>query len=53
VDLTATGETLRKNELVIVEVVAEISAKFVVNKVSMRIKSKEIKQLLARLEEAR
>ncbi len=53
VDLTATGETLKKNELEIVEVVAEISAKFVVNKVSMKIKSKEIKELLIKLEEAR
>lgn len=53
VDLTATGETLKKNELEIVEVVAEISAKFVVNKVSMKIKSKEIKALLTKLEEAR
>ena len=53
VDLTATGETLKKNELEIVEVVAEISAKLVVNKVSMKIKSKEIKTLLTKLEEAR
>ena len=53
VDLTATGETLKKNKLEIVEVVAEISAKFVVNKVSMKIKSKKIKELLVKLEEAR
>ena len=52
-DLTASGETLKKNELEIVEVVAEISAKFVVNKVSMKIKSKEIKLLLGKLEKAR
>ncbi len=53
VDLTATGETLKKNDLEIVETVAHISAKFVVNKVSMKIKSKEIKELLVKLEEAR
>ena len=53
VDLTATGETLKKNKLEIVEVVAEISAKFIVNKVSMKIKSKKIKELLVKLEEAR
>ncbi len=53
VDLTASGETLKKNDLEIVEVVAEVSAKFVVNKVSMKIKSEEIKQLIVRLEEAR
>ncbi len=53
VDLSATGETLRKNELEVVEVVMDISAKFVVNKVSMKIKSKKIKNLLSKLEEAR
>lgn len=53
VDLTASGETLKKNDLEIVEVVAEVSAKFIVNKVSMKIKSEEIKQLIVKLEEAR
>ncbi|MCY3986147.1 MAG: ATP phosphoribosyltransferase [Candidatus Dadabacteria bacterium] len=53
VDLTATGETLKKNDLEIVEVVEEISAKFVVNKVSLKIKSREIKDLIVRLEKAR
>ena len=53
VDLTATGETLKKNDLEIVEVVAEVSAKLIVNKVSMKIKSKEIKELIEKLEEAR
>ncbi len=53
VDLTATGETLKKNDLEIVETVAEVSAKLIVNKVSMKIKSKEIKELIEKLEEAR
>ncbi len=53
VDLTATGETLKKNDLETVEVVAEVSAKLVVNKVSMKIKSKEIKKLIEKLEEVR
>lgn len=53
VDLTATGETLKKNDLEIVEVVAEVSAKLIVNKVSMKIKSKEIKELIEKLEEVR
>lgn len=53
VDLTATGETLKKNDLEIVEVVEEVSAKLVVNKVSMKIKSREIKELIEKLEEAR
>ncbi len=53
VDLTASGETLRKNNLEVVEKVADISAKFVVNKISLKIKSKEIKGLLTKLEESR
>jgi ATP phosphoribosyltransferase len=53
VDLTATGETLKKNDLEIVETVAEVSAKLIVNKVSMKIKSEEIKELIEKLEEAR
>lgn len=53
VDLTASGETLKKNDLEIVEVVAEVSAKLIVNKVSMKIKSREIKELIVKLEEVR
>ena len=53
VDLTASGETLRKNDLEIVETITDVSAKLIVNKVSMKIKSKEIKNLIARLERAR
>lgn len=53
VDLTATGETLRKNNLEIVEVITDISAKLVVNKVSMKIKSWEIKELITKLEAVR
>ncbi len=53
VDLTASGETLKKNNLEIVEEVADVSAKLVVNKVSMKIKSKEIKELIEKLEEVR
>lgn len=53
VDLTATGETLRKNNLEIIEVITDISAKLVVNKVSMKIKFREIKELITKLEDVR
>jgi ATP phosphoribosyltransferase len=53
VDLTATGETLRKNKLVAIETIADITARFVVNRVSMKVKSNEIKELIRRLKEVR
>ncbi len=53
VDLTATGETLKKNNLVEFETIADITARLVVNRVSMKIKSEEIKTLISRLREAR
>jgi len=53
VDLSATGETLKKNNLVEFETIADITAKLVVNRVSMKVKSKEIKELIARLKKVR
>jgi len=53
VDLTATGETLRKNNLTELETIAEITARFVVNRVSMKVKSEEIKALIGKLKEVR
>jgi len=53
IDLTATGETLKKNNLVELEPIAEITARLVVNKVSMKVKSKEISGLIAKLKQAR
>jgi len=49
VDLTASGETLRKNKLVEIENIANITARLVVNKVSMKVKSKEIKDFVNKL----
>jgi ATP phosphoribosyltransferase len=49
VDLTATGETLKKNNLVEFESIADITAKLVVNRVSMKVKSEEIKELITKL----
>ncbi len=53
VDLTATGETLRKNNLVEFETIADITAKLVVNRVSMKVKSGEIKELINKLKKVR
>jgi ATP phosphoribosyltransferase len=50
VDLVATGATLRDNDLVIVDVIGESTARFVVNPVRFRAKYEEITALLARLE---
>ena len=53
VDLTATGETLRKNNLTELETIAEVTARFVVNRVSMKVKSEEIKELIGKLKKVR
>ena len=53
VDLTATGETLRKNNLVEYENIADITARLVVNRVSMKVKAREIKELIERLKKVR
>jgi len=53
VDLTATGETLRKNNLVEFESIADITARLIVNRVSMKVKSAEIKELISKLKEVR
>lgn len=53
VDLMSTGETLRKNNLVVLETIAEITAKLIVNRVSMKVKSHEIKEFIRKLKEVR
>jgi len=53
VDLSASGETLKKNNLVEFETIADITARLVVNRVSMKVKSKEIKELIERLRKVR
>lgn len=53
VDLTATGETLRKNRLFVIETIADITARLVVNRVSMKVKSGEIKEFIRKLKEVR
>jgi len=53
VDLTATGETLKKNNLIEFETIADITARLVVNRVSMKVKSEEIKTLITKLSKVR
>lgn len=52
VDLVETGETLRKNGMVEVETMMEISSKLVCNRASLKMKPKRIKELVERLAKA-
>jgi len=53
VDLSASGETLKKNNLVEYETIADITARLIVNRVSMKVKAEEIKQLIEKLKKVR
>ena len=52
VDLVETGRTLRENNLVILEEVADCQASLIVNRVSHRLRLAEIRQLLSDLQNA-
>ena len=52
VDIVETGSTLRENGLVVLEEVCDLSARMVVNPVSMRMQSKRINDLIVRVKEA-
>ena len=52
VDLVATGETLKANGLAEVEVISNISSRFVVNRVAWKVQNKEIADLVFRFREA-
>ncbi|MFO7636289.1 MAG: ATP phosphoribosyltransferase [Clostridia bacterium] len=47
VDIVESGRTLKENGLAVLEEIAPVSARLVVNKVSMKIKSERIKRLIA------
>lgn len=49
VDLVQTGETLRKNGLVEVETIMQVSSKLVCNRASLKTKPKRVKDLVERL----
>ncbi len=52
VDLVSTGKTLKANGLVEVEHIADISARLIANKASMKMKHKALKKLVDRLAQA-
>jgi len=52
VDIVETGSTLRENGLVVLEEVCPLSARMVVNKVSMQMESKRIQDIITKLKEA-
>ena len=51
VDIVESGRTLYENGLDVLETVADISARVVVNRVSMTMKADEIKPMIAKLKE--
>jgi ATP phosphoribosyltransferase len=52
VDIVETGVTLRENGLEVVEDVVPISARLIVNTVSLKLRQKEIEALVSKIEEA-
>jgi ATP phosphoribosyltransferase len=46
-DITETGETLRKNGLKVIDTVLESSCRLICNKISYRVYEREIKQLIS------
>ena len=52
VDLSQTGETLRSNGLEKIDTIAEVSARLIANRASMRLKNKTMKHIVRRFEEA-
>ena len=52
VDIVESGNTLRENNLEVVEEFMQISARFIANEVSFKFKEDEITRMLAKLKEA-
>lgn len=50
VDLVQTGTTLKENGLEVIEDICSISARFIANKVSFKTKSKQIKEMISKLD---
>ncbi len=50
VDLVETGRTLRENGMHIVEDVARVSAKLIVNRTAMKMKSEDVRHLITQLD---
>ena len=51
VDIVETGTTLKENGLEVIEDIAPISARLIVNTVSMKLRQKEIENLIKIIEE--
>ncbi len=51
VDIVETGSTLKENGLEILEEICPLSARMIVNQVSMRLKNERIRKLIGQLEE--
>ncbi len=49
VDLVETGRTLKENGLVVLDTIADISARLIVNRVSMKMESERISSLINNL----
>ena len=52
VDITQTGETLRQNGLRVIDTVAEVSTRLVVNPAAMKLEGRSVAELIERLERA-
>lgn len=52
VDLVDTGNTLKANGLKPLEHIADISSRLIVNKASLKMKHKQVKEFIARMQEA-
>ncbi len=52
VDITETGETLRANGLVVEDVVLEVTARLVVNRVALKLRAERLRRLIQALREA-
>jgi len=50
VDLVETGRTLRENGMHVVEDVASVSAKLIVNRTAMKMKSGDVQHLITQLD---
>lgn len=52
VDIVETGTTLKENGLEVINTVADISARLIVNTASMKLRKKEIEELVSKMETA-
>ena len=53
VDIVETGSTLKENGLEVLEEICPLSARMIVNQVSMKMEAQRIKKLLQALKEAK